>query len=52
MELFAALLGLLDDTIVAMFQVPIFALLLGGLAALAAFGLVLQLKDAAYRNRQ
>lgn len=47
MELFAALLGLMDSTIFAMMQVPILAFFLVGSLVTAVLGVFIVLKDAA-----
>lgn len=52
MELFLALLALMDDTIVALLGVPVFNILLSGSLILATLGVFLMLKDTATGQRQ
>lgn len=53
MDFLLAVLGMMDDTIMALLEVPILSFFLGGSVILAIVGLFLLLKDAAGgRNRR
>lgn len=47
MELFLAVLGLMDDTLLAALEAPVIGVLLTGYLVLALLGMFLALKDAA-----
>ena len=51
MELFVAIMGLMDETIMAMLKVPVLAVFMVGSLATVGFGVFLMAADVA-RNRR